>query len=184
MIATPQPSKGIRFEKYNSAHGFSYIEIIISMALISVFILGLTNTYFSAKKNISCAKENYLADIALENILNIAEAEFDLQKSISNILNNHNQDLITNNLYQDKFNFNIRLNEIDKDFEVNKNSLETFNPDNENLLLIDTKIIFNDSNLYDILNIDSNTKRYLITVDLYNKEKHKFLGRIIKIIYD
>ena len=175
--------KKMRSRNYSFCRGFSYIEVVICMALISIFVLGLANSYFSIKKNFVLAEENYFADVAVENILNLAESEFNLKKSINNILDENEYDKIflDDNFYRDKFNFNIRLNEIDENFIIKNNSLEEINPDNEDFLLIDTEITCDNKNLFDIINLDSDKKKYLLTVDLYNKN-HKFLKRLIKIL--
>ena len=150
------------------------------MALISIFLLGLANSYFVIRKNFILASENYFADVVIENILNLAESEFDFKKSINNILDSYDKFFLDDNIYHDKFYFNIRLNEIDKNFNVIKDSLEIINPNDEDLLPIDTEIVCDNKDLIRIFSLDSTEKNYLITVDLYNKN-HKFLKRIIKI---
>ena len=150
------------------------------MALISIFLLGLANSYFVIKKNFILASENYFADVLVENILNLAESEFDFKKSINDILDSYDKFFLDDNIYHDKFYFNIRLNEIDKNFNVIKDSLEIINPNDEDLSPIDTEIVCDNKDLINIFSLDSTEKNYLITVDLYNKN-HKFLKRIIKI---
>lgn len=139
-------------------HGFSYIEIILSMTLIIIFSICLVNRF--DLKNYKFARENYFADIAVENLLNIAEAEFAAKNSVSDI-------------EFDKFNFTVRVNEIGENFSVNKNAFTSCG--NENFLPIDTEIFSDNENLFDI------SKSYLLTVDLFDKN-HKFLKRLTKII--
>ncbi len=139
-------------------HGFSYIEIILSMTLISIFSICLVNRF--DLKNYKFARENYFADIAVENLLNIAEAEFATKNSVSDI-------------EFDKFNFTVRVNEIEKNFSVSQNIFTSCG--NENFLPINTEIYADTENLFDI------SKSYLLTVDLFDKN-HKFLKRLTKII--
>ncbi len=157
-----------------SSKGYSYIEVIISMSLISIFGLCFMSGFSVAIQNYRFAKENYYANVASENLLNAAEAQIDKNDSISNIL------LLGNDyFYTDKFNFVVRLNEIGNNFEIDQNSCDEINFTDETYLPIKTEISCDNPNLFKDI-AESKKANYLITVDVFDKN-HKFLKRLSKI---
>lgn len=158
------------------SNGFSYIEIIISMMLISIFVLGMSNIFFVAKKKYNFVQENYFADITLDNLFNAAKSEFDLNQSILNI------DPDEEYFYHDKFNFVMRLNQFDNDLFIKNNNYEIINTDNEDVFPLETEIINCDNNyLFSNINETDENGNYLLTIDLFDK-KHNFLKRFISLI--
>lgn len=157
-------------------NGFSYIEIIISMMLISIFILGMSNIFFVAKKKYNFVQENYFADVTLDNLFNAAKSEFDLNKSILNI------DPDEKYFYHNKFNFVMRLSQFDNDLFIEDNNYEIINTDNENVFPLETEIIDCDNSyLFSNINETYGNQNYLLTIDLFDK-KHNFLKRFISLI--
>lgn len=152
--------------------GYSYIEIIISMTLISILGLCLTNGVCIAVKNYNFSRENYFADITSENLLNMAEVN---NSSLSDIFSGGSE-----NFYTDKFNFTVRANQIMSDFSIDKNNFDEINYGGEEFLPIETQIFSGSRSLFDDIS-KNGCSNYLITVDLFNK-KHKFLKRLTKII--
>lgn len=159
------------FKTKKLLNGFSYLEVIISITLISIFILSTINIFAIARKKYNFVYENYLSDLVLDNLFNYAQAEFDLNNSILNI------DFQQTYFYPDKFNFIIRLNKFDSDLQL-QNDFEILNPANENLVPIAVNLMCDNQNLF-----SDKHGNYLLTIDLFNK-KHKFLKRITSLIYN
>ena len=164
-----------KFKTKKLLNGFSYLEIIISITLISIFILSTTNIFSVACTKYNFAHENYFVDVALDNLFNVVKSEFDLNNSILNL----NCD--SKYFYPDKFNFVIRLNKFDVVDSDNlifnlQNDYEILNPGNENILPSKINLTCDNKNLF--LNKREN---YLLIIDLFDK-KHKFLKRITSLL--
>ena len=158
-----------KFKTKKLLNGFSYLEIIISMVLISVFILGTINIFAIARKKYNFAYENYFADVTLDNLFNVAKSEFDLKNSILNI------DCEQKCFYPDKFNFVIRLNQFDSDLCL-QNECKILNPSHENILPLEITLQTDSKNLF-----PHEHENYLLTIDLFDK-KHKFLKRMTNLL--
>ncbi len=159
-----------KFKTKKLLNGFSYLEIIISMVLISVFILGTINIFAIARKKYNFAHENYFVDVTLDNLFNVAKSEFDLNNSILNL------DCEQKYFYPDKFNFVIRLNKFDSDLCL-QNECKILNPSHENVLPLEINLTCNNQNIF-----SDKHENYLLTIDLFDKE-HKFLKRITSLLF-
>lgn len=159
-----------KFKTKKLLNGFSYLEIIISMVLISIFILGTINIFAIAQKKYNFAYENYFVDVTLDSLFNVAKSEFDLTNSILNI------DCGQKYFYPDKFNFVIRLNKFDTDMSL-QNDCEILNPSNENISPLEMNLECDNQNIF-----SDKRENYLLTIDLFDK-KHKFLKRITSLLF-
>ena len=151
-------------------NGFSYLETIISMVLIIVFILGTINIFAIARKKYNFAHENYFVDVTLDNLFNAAKSEFDLNNSILNL------DCEQKYFYPDKFNFVIRLSKFDTDMCL-QNDFEILNPNSENIQPLEINLMCDNQNIF-----SNRRENYLMTIDLFDK-KHKFLKRITSLLF-
>ncbi len=159
-----------KFKTKKLLNGFSYLEIIISMVLISVFILGTINIFAIARKKYNFAHENYFVDVTLDNLFNVVKSEFDLNNSILNL------DCKQKYFYPDKFNFVIRLNKFDADMCL-RNNFEILNPNSENIQPLKINLTCDNQNIF-----SDKHENYLLTIDLFDKE-HKFLKCITSLLF-
>jgi hypothetical protein len=132
-------------------NAFSFIEIIISMCLVTIFSFNLfINIKFLNLKKESAIK-NFYADITMDNILNILESNLDL----NNMVNDYDHAL-----YKDIFDFKIkkyffRFDTEDKYIKLNLDKKNSVNIDDNDkidveIIISDEKIIeqnFKDKNL-------------------------------------
>ena len=157
-------------------NGYSYLEIIICMTLVSIIGLCLANNLkISIKKN-KFAYDNHYLNIATENLINIAHSALDNNNDLSEQISNINEQE-SSYFYSDRFNFAIQINKISDDLSVINESSYLLNPDNEEILSINTVITFNNQFLFEH---NPNKSNFLITVDLFDKN-HKLLKRVFKI---
>jgi len=149
-------------KKLNS-NGYSYLEIIIAMALASILSVQVISQNFILIKQHVFTQENYLANIACENLLNIILANLDQQEFISQEIFN-SQELF----YLERFNFIIRLNKINT-----QEFFFVFNHEVKDIKKINANI-FCDNNFF------MQELNYLITIDIHDKQD-KFLKRLCVI---
>ena len=159
-----------KFKTKKLLNGFSYLEIIISMVLISIFILGTINIFAIAQKKYNFAHQNYFVDVTLDSLFNVAKSEFDLNNSILNL------DCRQKYFYPDKFNFVIRLNKFDTDMRL-QNNFEILNPNSENIQPLEINLTCDNQNI-----CSDRRENYLLTIDLFDK-KHRFLKRITSLLF-
>jgi hypothetical protein len=129
-------------------------------------------------------QNNYFANVACENIMNLLLANFD-QNNLSSIKESlySNIDFV----YDERFNFVIRINTISSDGSINiENNFYEINGSQENISPIETQIFCSnryllasslDESLHDDLR---NETSFLITIDVFSKD-HNLLKRFISI---
>jgi hypothetical protein len=163
----------LKIKKYLS--GYSYIEIIIAMALFSILTMQIANQINIITKNYIFSQDSYFANLAAENLLNIVLYDIEQNNSLSKNLYSDNE-----LFYDSKFNFSIQINKIMQNYLIDtQNHIAEINNSHEEIPNIQTEISCNNINLFQDINTQQSNS-ILITINIFNKH-HKLIKKITSI---
>lgn len=102
--------------------GLSYIEIIISMSLIFIMLLPISNAVYVSLRSYTYSKHNYFANIVAENLINVFD-NYDVNEVSKYASGSDLREVITIDdfdkyFYTNQFNFSVTIKDLQNDNEI------------------------------------------------------------------